>query len=104
MISRFGSSSEMVIRQVEENGVTYALAIDEKGLYLTSDRYLDRNIADPHRYATAGRADMPARLAALQLDYAALTAAHQHRVKKLGEGEVRKKVNPLKASKRSMKG
>lgn len=104
MISRFGSTSDMVIRQVEENGATYVLAIDEKGLYLTTDWYLDRNIADPHRYAMAERADMPARLAALQLDYAALAAAHQHRVKKVGEGEVRKKVNPLKASKRSMKG
>lgn len=103
MSSRFGSTSDMVIQQVEENGKAYFLAIDEKGLYLTTARYLDRNLADPHRY-TALRQDVSARLAALNLDYAALVAAHQHRVKKPGEGEPRKKVNPLKASKRSMKG
>lgn len=103
MYNRFGSRSEMVIRHVEEKGRTFVLAIDEKGLYLTTEQYLDRNLADPHRYA-GQRADVPARLAALGLDAPALLAAHQHLVKKIGEGEPKKKVNPLKASKRSMKG
>lgn len=103
MANRFGSMSDMVIQTVEENGHTFCLAIDEKGLYLTTRAYLDRNLADPHRY-TSARAEVPARLAALGLNAAALAAAHQHLVKQPGEGEVRKKVNPLKASKRSMKG
>ncbi len=102
MISRFGSTSAMVVQQVEEGGKTYFLAIDEKGLYLTTARYLDRNLADPHRF-TAARANTAARLAALRLDAAALTAAHQHLVRKAGEGEPRKKINPLKASKRGVK-
>ena len=103
MISRFGSTSEMVIRQVEEDGATYFLAIDEKGLYLTTSRYLDRNIADPYRYAAA-RADTAGRLAALHLDYTALLEEHRHRVRKVGEGETKKKINPIKASKRGLKG
>ena len=103
MVNRFGSASDMVIQPVEENGAQYFLAIDEKGLYLTTDRYLDRNLADPNRY-TAARAGIPARLAALGLDAAELAAAHQHLVKKAGEGESKKKVNPIKASKRGMKG
>ena len=103
MVNRFGSTSDMVIQPVEENGAQYFLAIDEKGLYLTTDRYLDRNLADPNRY-TAARAGIPARLAALSLDAAELAAAHQHLEKKAAESDGKKKVNPLKASKRGMKG
>lgn len=103
MLNRFGSRWEMVIQNVDEKGQTFLLAIDERGLYLTTERYLDRNLADPHRYA-GQRAGVPARLAALGLDASALLAAHQHKVKRIGEGEPKKKVNPLKASKRSMKG
>ena len=103
MASLFGSSSDMVIQSVSENGCEYLLAIDEKGLYLTTSRYVDTNMADPNRY-TGARVGMDKRLAALGLDAAALTSANQHRVKKLGEGEMKKKVNPLKASKRAMRG
>lgn len=102
MINRFGSSSDMVIQTVEENGVSFFLAIDEKGLYLTTERYLDRNLADPHRYAGA-RAQMAGRLTALGLDVPALLEANRHRVNKIGEGEPKKKINPLKASKRGLK-
>lgn len=102
MLNRFGSTSDMVIWDVQENGRNYILAIDEKGLYLTTPDYLDKNRADPNRYMSS-RAAVPARLAALQLDPAALLSANQHRVRKAGEGEAKKKVNPLKASKRSMR-
>ena len=47
---------------------------------------------------------MKKRLSLLNLDFEALVAANQHKVPRVGEGEVKKKVNPLKASKRSMKG
>ena len=60
-------------------------------------------MADPNRY-TGARVGMDKRLAALGLNAAELTSANQHRVKKLGEGEMKKKVNPLKASKRAMRG
>ena len=45
MVNRFGSTSDMVIQGVEENGAQYLLAIDEKGLYLTSQKYLDSSLA-----------------------------------------------------------
>lgn len=102
MVNRFASTEDMVIQSVEENGVQLFLAIDEKGLYLTTPKYLNSNLADPNRFSSA-RADMAARLAALHLDATALAAANQHRVKKIGQGEAKKKINPLKASKRGMK-
>lgn len=103
MINRFGSSSDMVIQTVEENGAVLVLAIDEKGLYLTTERYLDRNLADPHRFAAA-RTDVAGRLTALGLDAAALLDGNRHKVNRMGEGEAKKKLNPLKASKRGVKG
>ena len=51
MDNRFGTTSGMVIQTVMENGQALCLAIDERGLYLTSARYLDKNLADPHRYS-----------------------------------------------------
>lgn len=102
MVNRFASTEDMVIQSVEENGAQFFLAIDEKGLYLTTEKYLNSNLADPNRFSSA-RANMSERLAALQLDATALAEANQHRVKKIGEGEAKKKVNPLKASKRGMK-
>ena len=66
MDNRFGTTSGMVIQTVMENGQELCLAIDERGLYLTSARYLDKNLADPHRYS-GSRATTKARLLALDL-------------------------------------
>lgn len=101
MQNRFGTTSDMIIQTIEENGAPYCLAIDEKGLYLTTADRLDKMLADPNRY-TGIRQAVAARLAALGLDPAALTAANQHLIKR-DSGEPAKKVNPLKASKRAMK-
>ena len=90
MLNRFGTTSDMVIQSVTENGSTYLLAIDDKGLYLTTRDRLDRQLADPNRYATA-----------LGLDPVQLFEQNGHLVKK--EVSDKKKVNPLKASKRGMK-
>ncbi len=103
MASLFGSTSDMVIQPVVENGTELLLAIDEKGLYFTTAKYVDSNLADPNRY-TAARANMAERLAALNLDAAALTEANKDKIKKAGEGADKKKINPLKASKRAMRG
>ena len=102
MIKRFGSTSDMIIQSVEENGVQYFLAIDEKGLCLATQKYLDSDLADPNRYSSL-RVGLPVRLAALQLDAAALAGANHHRVKKIGEGDAKKKINLLKTSKCGMK-
>lgn len=101
MKNRFGTTSDMIIQTVEENGAAYLLAIDGKGLYLTTKNRLDRMLADSNRYM-GGREGTPARLSALGLDPVALLNANQHLVKTAG-GDTAKKVNPLKASKRRMK-
>ena len=91
-----------VIQTVMENGQEFCLAIDERGLYLTSARYLDRNLADPHRYS-GSRATTRARLLALDLDPVRLAEANTHRIPVYTD-EAKKKINPIKASKRGLKG
>ena len=36
MDNRFGTTEDMIIQPVEENGATYMLAIDKAGLYMTT--------------------------------------------------------------------
>lgn len=100
MLNRFGTTSDMIIQPVEENGTSLLLAIDDKGLYLTTKDKLDRQLADPNRYAAA-RQNVAERLTALGLDPVKLAADNAHLVKK--ETADKKKINPLKASKRGVK-
>ena len=60
MDNRFGTTSGMVIQTVMENGQEFCLAIDERGLYLTSANYLDKNLADPTAIPAAGPPPKPA--------------------------------------------
>ena len=101
MYNRFGTTQEMMIQTVQENGTEAVLAIDSRGLYLTTAQFVGRPIADRNRYSGV-RKEMPQRLAALGLDVDALVAANQHRIQV--ETASTKKVNPLKASKRGSKG
>ena len=91
-----------VIQTVMENGQEFCLAIDERGLYLTSANYLDKNLADPHRYS-GSRATTKARLLALDLDPVRLAEANAHRIPVYTD-EAKKKINPIKASKRGLRG
>ncbi len=100
MISRFGTSQEMLIQPIMENDLPLQLAIDGKGLYLTEEKYLTKNIADPNR--NSNRILMKERITALGLNYDALFEENKHLIVQL-PAESAKKVNPLKASKRSMK-
>ena len=100
MKNRFGTTEDMVIQRLEEDGKPVCLAIDAKGVYLTTPGRLGARLADPNRY-TAARFSTAARLAALGLDPEALFAEHQHLIK--SESGDAKRVNPLKASKRGMK-
>jgi len=102
MDNRFGTTSGMVIQTVMENGQEFCLAIDERGLYLTSANYLDKNLADPHRYS-GSRATTKARLLALDLDPVRLAEANAHRIPVYTD-EAKKKINPIKASKRGLRG
>ena len=45
MNNRFGTTSDMIIQTVQEKEGCACLAIDEKGLYLTSPAYVDRPLA-----------------------------------------------------------
>ena len=102
MDNRFGTSSGIVIQTVMENGQEFCLAIDERGLYLTSANYLDKNLVDPHRYS-GSRATTKARLLALDLDPVRLAEANAHRIPVYTD-EAKKKINPIKASKRGLRG
>ena len=101
MFNRFGTSQEMMIQTVQENEAEAVLAIDSRGLYLTSPQFVGRPIADRNRYSAA-RNDVPQRLAALGLNADDLWSANQHKIQV--EAVSTKKVNPLKASKRGSKG
>lgn len=101
MITRFGTNADMIIQPVEENGQPMLLAIDANGLYLTTRKMVDSQMADTNRYTT-NRANVGDRLKALGLDPAALAEANQHRIQKVTVAA--QKVNPLKASKRASKG
>ncbi|RRD69612.1 MULTISPECIES: hypothetical protein [unclassified Desulfovibrio] len=97
MYNRFGTTAEMVIQPVEEKGETFLLAIDSRGLYMTTATYVDRPSADRNRFSLT-RENTNARLVALGLDPDALWKDNQHRIQAVVV-ETRK-VNPLKASKR----
>lgn len=101
MTNRFGTTEDMVIQTVEEGGRTYALAIDDSGLYLTTREKLNTNLADPNRFASDRRA-VAARLSALGLDPVKLFQDNQGKIQSTGTTTA-KKINPLKASKRASK-
>ncbi len=100
MTNRFGTNDDMIIQDVVENGTIYALAIDSRGLYLTTRDKLNTRMADVNRFA-CDRSAVAARLSALGLNPAQLASDNQHKIKTTEVSE--KKVNPLKASKRAMK-
>ncbi len=102
MFSRFGTTSDMIIQTVEEHGKTVCLAIDGKGLYLTAQNRIDRNMADNNRFASDRQA-MNERIRALGLNPEELFNANKHRIQ-TSSGVSAQKVNPLKASKRQARG
>ncbi len=100
MITRFGTASEMIVQEIEENNAPLVMAIDQRGLYLTHKRYLDKNLSDPNRISD--RKLMEKRINALGFDYKTVFEENKHLIQDLPK-EKAAKINPLKASKRSMK-
>ncbi len=100
MITRFGTAKEMIVQDIEENGVPYLLAIDQRGLYLTTSRYVDKDLSDPNR--NSDRVLMEQRITALNIDCKSFFEENKHLVQAMPKSTA-VKVNPLKASKRSMK-
>lgn len=102
MFNRFGTDSDMIIQTVEEKGNTLYLAIDVKGLYLTTQDKIDTGLADNNRYAS-NREVMHARITELGLCPDELISANKHRIQ-TESGLPVQKINPLKASKRQARG
>ncbi len=100
MISRFGTNKDMIIQPIVENDLELLIAIDSKGLYITQPTYLNRNIADPNRAYC--RKTIDKRLQNLGIDAKEMFETNKHLIQALPK-ETAVKVNPLKASKRSMK-
>ncbi len=99
MITRFGTASAMVVQELTEENIPVFMAIDNRGLYLTYKKYLDKNLSDPNRISN--RKLMEERIIALGIDYNKIYEENKHIIQDLPK-EKAAKINPLKASKRSM--
>lgn len=99
MENRYGTTSDMIIQEVENNGVTQLIAIDSKGLYLTTRDRVDRMVADVNRYGVPRQAVNQA-LEDLGLDPLQLFNANKHLIKTDTGPAKGKALNPIKASKR----
>lgn len=99
MGNSFGTTEEMVIQQVEMAGKMKSIAIDEKGLYITSPDRVGRSVADVNRYGV-DRNLFVSEIEAAGLDAAQLFEENRHRIAIGGSARTEKKINPIKASKR----
>ncbi|WP_319779628.1 hypothetical protein [Maridesulfovibrio sp.] len=100
-VNRFGTTSDMVIQEVDLNGEKKLLAIDSKGLYLTEQSRVDKKQADVNRYGVdrQGIWDLLEENGFATVD---IFEENKHRIKTVTAGKS-KMINPLKASKRAMK-
>ncbi|NDV28590.1 hypothetical protein [Desulfovibrio sp. JC010] len=100
-VNRFGTTSDMIIQEVELNGEKKLLAIDSKGLYLTEQSRVDKKHADVNRYGVTRQVfwDLLEENGFETFD---LFEENKHLIKTVTAGKA-KMVNPLKASKRGMK-
>ena len=99
MENRYGTTSDMIIQEVENNGIPQLIAIDSKGLYLTTQDRVDRMLADVNRYGVP-RQEVNQTLEDLGLDPLQLFNANKHLIK-TDTGQTKgKALNPIKASKR----
>ena len=99
MENRFGTTSDMIVQEVENNGVTQLIAIDSKGLYLTTQDRVDRMLADANRYGVS-RQKVNQTLENLGLDPLQLFNSYKHLIKTDTGQTKAKALNPIKASKR----
>jgi hypothetical protein len=102
MVNRFGTTSDMIIQEIDDNGTTRLVAIDSKGLYLTTRTRVDSKLADVNRYGVC-REETHRQLQDLGLDPHEVFSANKHLIKSdVFKETTSKAVNPLKASKRGM--
>lgn len=98
-INRFGTTQDMIIQEIEENGTSLYIAIDSNGLYFTTAERIDSGFADTNRYA-ADRRDFLTRMEKLGLSPVDMFEENKNKIKLVTTSS--KKLNPLKASKRGM--
>jgi hypothetical protein len=102
MVNRFGTTSDMIIQEINDNGTTRLVAIDSNGLYLTTRDRVDNLLADVNRYGV-DREETHRQLHALGLDPREIFNANKHLIKTdIFKEPATKAVNPLKASKRGL--
>lgn len=98
--NRFGTSSDMIIEKFSNNDGDRVVAIDTKGLYITTPDMVDRNIADVNRYGV-NRDEFIAVLTELGFDPSKLFEDNKHLINiDQSTAKAGKKLNPIKASKR----
>lgn len=98
-VNRFGTTSDMIIQEIQEGEATYLLAIDANGLYLTTQDRVDTMLADLNRYAVK-RDTFNERLEKLGFSPVDLFEEHKGKIQVVSQST--KKINPLKASKRGI--
>ncbi|ABA88113.1 hypothetical protein Pcar_0858 [Syntrophotalea carbinolica DSM 2380] len=102
MVNRFGTTSDMIIQEIDDNGITRLVAIDSKGLYLTTRDRVDKVLADVNRYGV-NREEFYQQMQGLGLKPHEVFSANKHLIKSIPVREAAgKAVNPLKASKRGL--
>jgi len=100
MENRYGTTQDMIIQEVDNNGEVQLLAIDSKGLYLTTRERVGGMVADVNRYGVP-RDEINRQLEGLGLDPLTLFNANKHLIKiDIGTAKSGKSLNPIKASKR----
>lgn len=98
-INRFGTTSDMIIQEVQEGDAAFLLAIDAKGLYFTTPDRVDTKLADLNRYAV-DREVFVERLEKMGFSPYDLFEEHKGKIQQVTQ--TTKKINPLKASKRGL--
>lgn len=98
-INRFGTTQDMIIQTIEEDGKSFFVAIDSNGLYFTTQERIDTGLADTNRYAT-DRTHVVEKLE--KLGFSPLDMFEENRDKIKLVTTTTKKINPLKASKRGL--
>ncbi|MCP4114597.1 MAG: hypothetical protein GY737_04205 [Desulfobacteraceae bacterium] len=98
--NRYGTTAEMVIQEIDDHGIKRLLAIDGKGLYLTSHKLVNKNLADVNRYGN-NRMDCNTKLEEMGYDPNEIYEENKHLINAgTGQQSKTKKLNPIKASKR----
>ncbi len=100
MSNRYGTTADMIIKEVDHEGITKLIAIDSNGLYLTTRERVDRNVSDVNRYGVSREVTYEF-LRGMGLDPIEMFNENKHLIKTETK-TAGKALNPIKASKRKL--